>query len=134
MTRDKGPLAAGSSLLDLPLNEVERRRQLDLAVDGEERREPAARMRELAQRALPVAVACLVAGGGEVVETAHELSLAQREHVFERVRGRRVLASLEMPLGAPERGGQASVRRRPVELVVHAREHRTGLDRAGAAV
>src|SRR5687768_5313770 len=71
---------------------VEESRNLDLAGLGEERREPAARVRELPPRPLRLAVLDAPARGGQMPQARYELVLAEPVRLVERRRRLSVLA------------------------------------------
>ena len=103
----------------------QQRRNLDLAVLGQERREPPPRVRELAPRALGLAVPEPPAGRGEVAQAGHELVLAESGSLVQSSRRLPVLAAEEVALGAPEDALEARFRRGPIvriRVVVHGHE------------
>lgn len=85
------------------------------------RRQAPARMVELPARSSVVAGLVLVPSGGKVMEAADQLGVltGDVEHIGQSLRSGEVLPSLEMTLGAPDRGANAGFWRWP--LLLHAR-------------
>ena len=76
-------------------------------------------MRELTVGTHKIAGLSLVTGRGEVMEPAQELALVpsdELEDEDEVTRGGHVLAAFEVRLRTPERGSDAGLGRRPLEL------------------
>jgi hypothetical protein len=83
--------------------------------------EPTPCVLELPARPIGLAVLVLPAGGGEVMEPAHErLVASEPEDLFERARGLCVLRALDVTLGSPHRRPYARACRRPLDILVHA--------------
>lgn len=101
---------------------VEQPCNLHLAVLGQERRKPAACVRELPSRAAGLAGLCPVTRRCEVPEAGDEIPLAEPGGLVERPRRLPELASEQVPFGPPEDGLQPRLGRRPVvrtRVVVH---------------
>ena len=100
---------------------LQQARNLDLTGLREERREPPARVCELALRPLGLAVLRPPARRREVAQAPHEVLVAEPGSLVQRPRRLAVFGAEEVALRAPEDALETRFRRRPVviRVVVH---------------